>query len=271
MAKMLEQVESGECQYGVVPIENTESGAFKNVYDCLNKYKVYINGEIMKEMDHCLVAVKGTKEKDIVKVYSHPHVFEECDRFLSKLEQENQCTLERVALADTAGACALLSRKNDSTFAAIASARAAELNKLEILKTPVANDRNILTRYVVLSKNASFEPGTSSAKLKRSLAITLRHEEGSMFKMMSCFAFRNIFIHKFESRPSSKALSMFNEEGSKHWEYVHFIDFEPSPEAATNEALMKNLEEYCIRVRDFGVYQTHRSQKVQKEYELLFM
>jgi prephenate dehydratase len=43
-------------------------------------------------------------------------------------------------------------------------------------------------------------------------------------------------------------------DAARHWEYVHFVDFEPSMDAKANEGLMRDLEEYCVAVRDMGCY-----------------
>jgi prephenate dehydratase len=98
-------------------------------------------------------------------------------------------------MSNTATACAIVAGRTDAV--AIANQRAAELHGLEILKPGVGNDANLTTRYVVVSKvPADLGPRTNLSHRKQSLALTVRNEAGSIFKMLSPFAFRGINVLK---------------------------------------------------------------------------
>lgn len=89
--------------------------------------------------------------------------------------------------------------------------------------------------------------------------MALRNAPGAIFRMSSCFAFRNVDIIKIESRPATVAMQL-NISGEnraftqRHWDLIFYIDFEPSDQADVHEALLKNLEEYCIWLKILGVY-----------------
>jgi prephenate dehydratase len=97
---------------------------------------------------------------------------------------------------------------------------------------------------------------------KASIALGLRNTSGALFKMASCFALRDLNIVKIESRPSSVASKLrFSSveksplaAGAKHWDLIYFIDYTPSPHAETNRALLNNLQEYCLWIRELGYY-----------------
>ena len=58
-ADIFNQVETGQADYAVVPIENTSSGAINDVYDLLQHTSLSIVGEMTLTIDHCLL-VSGT-------------------------------------------------------------------------------------------------------------------------------------------------------------------------------------------------------------------
>ncbi|MDK2904597.1 MAG: chorismate mutase / prephenate dehydratase, partial [Eubacteriaceae bacterium] len=65
-------LEEGQCDYGVLPIENSSTGSIASVYDLLSRYHYYIIGEEEVRVKHCLLAPPGATLKDIREVYSHP-------------------------------------------------------------------------------------------------------------------------------------------------------------------------------------------------------
>lgn len=76
--------------------------------------------------------------------------------------------------------------------------------------------------------------------------------------MTSCFAFRDINLLRIESRPSGVAslpasTSLLTTSG-RHWDLIYYLDYEPSDCPATNRALLVSLREYCLWVRELGVY-----------------
>ena len=102
--------------------------------------------------------------------------------------------------------------------------------------------------------------GASNLRNKCSIALALRNIPGAIFKMSSCFAFRNIDITKIESRPATVAMrlaSLANRPFTqRHWDLIFYIDYEPSESAEINAALRTNLLEYCLWIRDLGTYKS---------------
>jgi len=77
-------LEKGEIHYGVLPIENSSTGAISSVYDLLNQYSSHIVGETYVKPIQNLLGIKGSTINDIQEVYSHPQGFEQSKTFLSK-------------------------------------------------------------------------------------------------------------------------------------------------------------------------------------------
>ena len=73
---VFDALENGECQYGIVPVENSSYGSVKDVYKLLEERDVYITRSIRINVRHELLANPGTKLSDIKEIYSHEQAIE---------------------------------------------------------------------------------------------------------------------------------------------------------------------------------------------------
>ena len=113
-ADIFNQVETGQADYAVVPIENTSSGAINDVYDLLQHTSLSIVGEMTLTIDHCLLVSGTTDLSTINTVYSHPQPFQQCSKFLNryphwKIEytESTSAAMEKVAQAKSPHVAAL--------------------------------------------------------------------------------------------------------------------------------------------------------------------
>jgi prephenate dehydratase len=60
--------------WAVLPVENSLGGSIHAVYDLLLRYRLHIVGETSVAVNHCLLALPGTKKEDLTRVISHPQV-----------------------------------------------------------------------------------------------------------------------------------------------------------------------------------------------------
>lgn len=60
--------------YAVLPVENSLGGSIHTVYDLLLRYRLHIVGETSVSVNHCLLALPGTKKEELTRVISHPQV-----------------------------------------------------------------------------------------------------------------------------------------------------------------------------------------------------
>jgi chorismate mutase/prephenate dehydratase len=270
--------------YGVIPIESSTNGTIHGVYDRLlsSEGSIKILAEISAIEKHCLCIpratgdTKSSNDLEIDKIFCHPHILECCSDFLDELDCRRQklgkSAIQRIASVDSASACANVEIGN----AAIGSQEAAELYNLDIVSTCIGNDKNAETRYLIVARNTSSDKASEDDPLdignfssgsqrqshpwKASMAVALKNVPGAIFKMSSCFAFRNMDIIKVESRPASTMKRAMVSESrpftQRHWDLIFYIDYEPSCETEVNEALVKNLNEYCFWVRELGQYKS---------------
>ena len=115
-------VKEGFGDFGVVPIENSSTGSINDVFDLLGQFGCYIVGEQIVPVRHCLVALPDASMDTITDVYSHAQGFAQCRPFLGEHPK-----WEHHEMVNTAVAAKFVAESGDSTKAAIASRRAAEL------------------------------------------------------------------------------------------------------------------------------------------------
>ncbi len=200
-------VNDGEIDYGVVPIENSSTGAISDVYDLLYKHGFYILGEVCIRVNQNLVGIKGTTLEDITEIYSHPQGFRQSTEFL---KTHNKWKL--IPFQSTASSAKLVNDLNDNSKAAIASKRVASIYDLEIIKENINNQTENFTRFIIIGKG--LEKNTKADKV--SVVFSLDDKAGTLYKLLRHFAENNINMIKIESRPMKNG----------PWKYFLYVDFE---------------------------------------------
>lgn len=227
-------VESGECAYGVVPIENSTEGAVFHSMDQLVESDLKICAQVYLPIEHCLIS-KAAFE-DIEEVHSKDQALGQCREWLRR----NLPNATLVESNSTASAVQVASERTE--VAAIASALAAELNAMPILEKGIQDKANNVTRFLVVGNNAVKPVG--KGKDKTSLVISLKDQAGALEKALTPFAKRGINLSKIESRPSRK----------KAWDYVFFIDLIGHIEDTLVQEAVEELKACTSFVKWLGSY-----------------
>ncbi|WP_297992435.1 prephenate dehydratase [uncultured Clostridium sp.] len=229
-------LKNNEVDYGVLPIENSFTGAITTVYDLLVKYGLYIVGEECIKIDQNLIGIKGSKLEDIKEVYSHPQGFEQSREFLSK-----KSNLKLIPFHNTAISAKYISEVNDKSKAAIASLRAAEIYGLDIIKKEINDKNNNHTKFIVIGK------GLESYKEcnKVTVVFSLDDKAGTLYNLLRHFAENDINMIKIESRPSK----------NEPWKYLLYVDFEGNIENEGVKKAIKLIEEKSEYFKLLGCYE----------------
>jgi prephenate dehydratase len=231
-------VKQGRATHAVIPIENTLHGSVHENYDHLLSYEMPIVGETNIRISHQLIAMPGTRFKDVRRVLSHPVALNQCLRFF-----EHNPQIEKVPHYDTAGSVKTLSIERPAGSAAIASEAAAEIYGGAILKRNIEDDRQNFTRFFLLHpKPVKFTEG--ERRWKTSLVFATPNRPGSLFKAMACFALRDLNLTKIESRPLR----------GKPWEYLFYVDVIGHAEQPALANALRNLGELTTLLRVLGSY-----------------
>jgi chorismate mutase/prephenate dehydratase len=216
-------VKSGESDYGIVPIENSQSGAIGETYDLLRKYGCYIVKRTWIDIRHCLLAKSGVLLKDIREVYSHPEGFRQSHRFLADKPWD------LIPTSNTAVAAEKVSRSDDGRISAIGSRLAAELYGLDVLKEDIMDTVNNKTSFVVISS----APEYSSESDLISVTFSLAHRSGSLVEALLPFVAADINLTRIESRPAGPGNFRFFAELDGNIEDTKIADTLRSVSSAT--------------------------------------
>lgn len=154
----VEALVSGECDYAVIPQENTIGGPVIDYVDTvIRQTGVSVDGEVELLISQNLLAAPGTSVSDIKTVYSHKQGIARGKEWLS----ENVPDAEVIEVSSTAEGAKMVSEAGDPSCAAIASAGCADVYGLEILAADIQNSDNNKTRFYVLSMK---EPGVGEGE-----------------------------------------------------------------------------------------------------------
>src|SRR5215212_7044272 len=232
--RVFDSVVSNECEFGLIPIENSLAGSIHQNYDLLLRHDLYIVGEYPLRVQHCLIALPGVKKEEIRKAISHPQALGQCAAYLRNLG------IKPEPVYDTAGSVKMLKESGARDTAAIASRRAAEIYDMQILEEGIEDNTENYTRFLAIAK-AGIKP---EGEAKTSIVFTLKNQPGALFKALSVFALRDIDLTKIESRPLQ----------GKPWEYLFYIDFIGATEEESSRRALDHLGEYALMVRVLGSY-----------------
>ena len=228
-------VKNDEVDYGVVPIENSSTGAISQVYDLIYKYGFYIVGEECIKINQNLIGVKGTTLDTIKEIYSHPQPIQQSTEFL-----KNYSDWKLIPFHSTSVSAKLISDLKDTSKAAIASNRAASMYGLDIIEENINNQSDNSTRFIIISKNLE----TDSSCNKISVVFSLEHKAGTLYKLLRHFAENNINMMKIESRPMEKGA----------WKYFLYVDFEGNIESDKVKKALNLIEQSSAYFKLIGGY-----------------
>lgn len=215
---VIETVRSGGADYGVLPIENSSAGFVNGIYDMVAMSGLTVVGGDEVRVAHMLMGTPGAELGDIKRVYSHPQGLMQCSDFLK------QAGYEQCPVANTAVGAVKVRDDGDVSSAAIASALAADIYELKILKSDIVNNENNTTRFVILSRCKEYVKNAKNV----SICFALPHESGTLYSVLGHIKHDGLNMTSIESRPL---------QGRK-WEYAFFITLEGSlMDTATIDAL----------------------------------
>jgi chorismate mutase/prephenate dehydratase len=186
-------VKEKRAKYGVVPIENSQTGAIGETYDLLRKYGCFIVGRTGMDIAQCLLAPQGTAISDVREVFSHSEGFRQCSRFLQGR------SWDLTACRNTAVAAETAAKSGSGRTAAIGSRRVAELNGLQVLAPDIMDSAGNRTAFVVIAT----EPEYDSKSDLISITFSVAHRSGALCETLMPFMAQGVNLMRLESRPAA--------------------------------------------------------------------
>ncbi len=232
IAEIFSGVEKNDCDFGVVPIENSLEGSVTSTYDMLMNRKLGIVAEVSLEINHNLIS--KNRLKDIKKLYTHPMALAQCRQWIAK----NLPGVEILEVSSTSKSVESASLYLNS--AGIGSELAAQKYGLEIIARNIQDAANNTTRFLVIGKTKP----KRAPKNKTSIVFSTKHEAGALFNALETLKKNRLNMTKIQSRPTKE----------KKWEYVFFVDIQGFIEDENVKAALKEMQKNTLFLEVLGSY-----------------
>ncbi len=225
-------VDTGQVNYGVLPFENSHAGDVSEVLDlCFSFQNIQVCAMHDLPVHQNLLGVPGAKIQDIKTVVSHPQALSQSSAYLDRLG------VERQSYPNTAAAAEYVAQLEDKLVGAIASAQTAELYNLNILAYNINESADNTTRFLVITREKPVRGN------RFSLLFTVKHQSGSLAKVITTIANQGFNMESIKSRPMPQV----------SWEYYFYTELVGTAQQA--EELRQALDADCQTLRVLGIYE----------------
>lgn len=232
---VFDAIEKGECDYGVLPLENSTAGSVVKIYDLMTNHSFSIVRSVRIKIDHCLLAKKGTDIQSIKEVFSHEQAINQCSQFIKEHPE-----IKFTPVANTAIASKTVAQSDRNDIAAFSSRQCAPLYGLQNLIEDVQDRGNNYTRFICISKKTEIYPGAD----KTTIMAATDDTPGALYQLLSLFFAHGINITKLESRPMP----------ARDFEYIFYLDLDVSVYSPKLKTVLSELERYSGEFRYLGSY-----------------
>lgn len=234
IAAVFAQVESGQCNYGVVPVENSTEGMVNHTLDNFMDSALQICGEVELPIRLHLLVNSQASAEGIKTICAHQQALAQSRNWLDN----NWPHVDKVAVSSNAEAARMAG--DDVSIAAVAGDLAAEQYGLMKLAENIEDYASNTTRFLVIGRESV--PGSGSDKT--SIIVEAHNKPGALFKLLECFHRAGISLTRIDTRPSR----------TRNWFYVFFIEFEGHQDEPVVKQVLQELEEQSVMLKRLGSY-----------------
>ena len=224
----------------IIPESNKTTGNIGVEY-LIFKYRLNIYAEHFFPINHNLLGIKGSSLDDIKDVYSHAQALSQSSNFIKKNN-----LIENVR-ADTAGSAKYVSDTNDKSKAAISSELSAEIYNLKILKKNIQDEKNNVTRFLLMGKEI-YQPDLKKENYITSFLFKLKSKPAALYSALSGFAINGVNMTKLQSFPEKNSFSSF----------FFLCDIEGHIEDQKIKNSLKELGLHCEDMHVLGVFSSDK-------------
>ncbi|MGB1236202.1 MAG: prephenate dehydratase [Planktomarina sp.] len=228
-------VDSGEADLAMLPVENSTYGRVADIHRLLPDSGLHIVDEIFVRVRIALLAMPGSKIKDIKVARGHLVILPQCRTFLDA----NGITPE--VATDNAGAAEDIAKAKEYGAAALASALAGEIHGLEVLADGIEDEGNNTTRFLVMSPKK--DDARRADKMMTTFVFQVRNIPAALYKAMGGFATNGVNMTKLESYM-----------GGKFSVTEFYADIEGHPNDANVQLAMEELGFFTNKLEILGTY-----------------
>ena len=232
--EVFQEVEAGNADFGVVPVENSGQGTIQVTLDMFLTSQLKICGEVELKVHQYLLSRSGRID-DIERIYAHPQAFAQTSGWM----RANLPRAEKVPVSSNAEGARRARNADDA--AAIAGESAAHVYGLKkVIMSSIQDDKDNTTRFLVVGRQI-FPP---SGHDRTSVLVFIHDKPGALFDVLSPFARHGISMTRIESRTSHQG----------KWEYAFFIDLPGHVEDEGMKQALAELEKDVAQVKVLGSY-----------------
>ncbi|MCC5810325.1 MAG: prephenate dehydratase [Ectothiorhodospiraceae bacterium] len=227
------EVEAGDLNYGVVPVENSTEGVVSHTLDCFLNSPLQIVGEVELRIQQNLVS-REKAISDLKRVYSHPQGLAQCRAWLDT----HLAGVERITVSSTAEAARMAATEDGA--GAIASEAAGELYRLNLLAEGIEDVSGNTTRFLVIGRQSPPSTGDD----KTSLVVSRTDQPGGLCRLLEPLGRHGVNMTRLDARPSRQGV----------WEYAFFIDFLGHADDEHVKKALTEMREQSSLFRVLGSY-----------------
>lgn len=227
------QVESGEADFGVVPVENSNQGIVSHTLDRFVDSDLKICGEIEMAIHHNLLS-KAKSLASVERIYSHQQSLSQCKNWIRQHLPLAEC----IAVSSNAEAARRVRHSPDA--AAISSKSAADIYGVPVLFARIEDRADNATRFLVIGRQLLSPSGDD----KTSLLLAGDEGPGALHSLLSPLAHHALNMTRIESRPARAG----------RWSYVFFIDVDGHAETEPLKTALAEMQKQASLTRVLGSY-----------------
>jgi prephenate dehydratase len=233
----IDSVHAGAAELAMLPCENSLAGRVPDIHALLPESGLCIVGEHFQRVEHCLLGVPGATIAGLRRVHSHAVALGQVRRIVREL------AVQPIIEADTAGAAQLVAEWGRPQDAAIASALAAEIYGLHVLRANVEDEPHNTTRFYIAAAAARVPPPDTPG-LMTTFVFRVRNVPAALYKALGGFATNGVNMAKLESYMVGG-----------HFTATQFLcDVDGHPEQHALRLALEELAFFSREIRILGVY-----------------
>lgn len=231
--EIFREVQAGNADYGVVPVENSSEGVVSHTLDLLVGSPLKVSGEVALPVHHHLLSA-APELAAVQRVYAHAQSLAQCRKWLDG-ELPN---VERTAVVSNAEGARMA--KAEKGAAAIAGKAAAELYELKTLAANIEDEPDNTTRFLIIGRQNVPPTGSDMT----SILLSVHNKPGALHDLLKPFADAGVNLTRIESRPSRRA----------KWDYNFFVDIEGHVDDVKVQTVLQRIQAEAPFFKVLGSY-----------------
>lgn len=185
-------LEHHQAEYGILPLENSNSGLINEVCDLLLETQFILIADITIPIQHQILVKNYISLQHIQKIYSHPQPVLQCSNFL-----KNFLDWKIIFCESSSIAIKTVAYSNQLYAAALGSIQGGMCYGLKPLLPPqkiISNHHINLTRFIVL-KNTKFLIVNTSVSNKIMIIISISQHLERLYTILKILQYYNINVN----------------------------------------------------------------------------